>query len=77
MQIGQLTFTIAESYGVSKKTPRKVPVAKSSVSQSAYTLDVRTEALSRLDQVRARIACGYYDRPEVLDALADRLLKIL
>ena len=79
MQIGQLTSAAAEASGLAKKVEKKPPVkeAKSAVSQQAYKLDLRSEAVSRLDQVRARIASGYYNQPEIIAAIADRVINIL
>jgi hypothetical protein len=80
MQIGQATAQVAQAYGLAKKAEKK-PAAPSKAptggTQQAYKLDVRTEALSRLDLVRSRTQSGYYNRPEVLDELANRLMSIL
>ncbi|MAE71983.1 MAG: hypothetical protein CME06_16140 [Gemmatimonadetes bacterium] len=46
--------------------------ATKSVKSQATSIDAR-----KLQRVRARIANGYYDRPEVLRDLVDILLPVL
>ena len=43
----------------------------------AYVLDIKGQAISKIEQVRLRIAAGYYNKPEVIDALAERLMRLL
>ena len=80
MQLVQITSSVAQVYGISKKAEKKpfpAIMPETSVPQEAYRLDVQTAHLSRLDQVRSKIASGYYNDPQVISALAENLVKFM
>lgn len=77
----QIQSTTAQTAMVSSgaTSPGRKPdaVVEKQKSSEAYKLELRSDAVGKLDLIRARIASGYYNRPEVLDALAERLMRIL
>lgn len=76
MQIGVVATQQAEAVKPLVSAQRKEDKSQKA-TKPAYTLDLRHEALSRLDQIRAKIQSGYYNRPEVIDTIADRVINIL
>lgn len=62
-----------------QKPPEKKEKAQdvASIKKDAYILDIKDMAVSKLESIKAKIRSGYYDRPEIVDAIVSRVMKIL